>query len=179
MNRRTIAITAAATLAAALPLAAQQETRPAAEPLRQARMVVLFIDSASLQPDELARAVDVSKKYVLAETDPSVVMAVLSHDGMTVQVKQDFTADADALLKALDSVRPVAPGATSADPGTQAARLETAIKTFTGLPQKKVLVCFTRGANGDSRELQSAIQAALHANFAIYPIDVRGIQPAK
>ncbi|MBE7181072.1 MAG: VWA domain-containing protein, partial [Terriglobus roseus] len=65
--------------------------------LRDHRLIVLFFDTASMQPDDIDRAVDAADDYINKKMAPADLVAVASL-GTTLSLDHDFTADKQALL---------------------------------------------------------------------------------
>ena len=73
--------------------------------------------------------------------------------------------------------------ATGANTGTaseadRAKALEQAVGMLGKLPEKKALVYFGTPAPGSPEQLEATVKAAIKANVAFYPIDVRGLAAA-
>ena len=66
------------------------------------RLVVLFFDLSSMQPDEIERATVSAQKYVDTQMAPADVVAIISL-GNSPNVDQDFTADRAQLKKVLQA----------------------------------------------------------------------------
>src|SRR6185437_14460470 len=67
------------------------------EELRNHRLIVMFFDLTSMQPEDLERCVDAAKDFLRTKMEPADLVALVSL-GDTLNVDQDFTADKDALL---------------------------------------------------------------------------------
>ena len=77
----------------------------------------MFFDITSMQPDDLERAQDAAKDYINKQMHPADLVAVVSLDD-TLSLDQDFTANKDLLLKAVNDYAGTQgagyqPGATS------------------------------------------------------------------
>lgn len=193
-------------------LGSQAPTKPApagteasASPLRDRRLIVLFFDLTSMQPDEIDRAATAAQKYVDQQMAPADLVSVLSL-GSSLQVNQDFTADRAALKKVLQGFnlgggQGFEEGLTGTTEGTPDAgqpftaddteynifntdrRLEalrSIADKLTRIEQKKALIYFSSGMDRtgieNQSELRAAINAAIRANMAIYTMDIRGLQ---
>src|SRR5579883_3067796 len=88
------------------PVPAAPSAPPAApvqaEDLKHHRLIVLFFDLSSMQPDDTDRAVEAAQKYVDQQMSPADLVGVVSL-GSNFQVNLDFTADRDQLRKVLRS----------------------------------------------------------------------------
>ena len=69
----------------------------APEALRDHRLIVMFFDLSSMQPEDIDRAVEAAQDYVNKKMQPADLVALVSlADSLTMD--QDFTADKAALL---------------------------------------------------------------------------------
>ena len=67
------------------------------EDLRNHRLIVMFFDLTSMQPEDLDRCVDAAKAFLKTKMQPADLVALVSL-GDTLKVDQDFTADKNALI---------------------------------------------------------------------------------
>ena len=67
------------------------------EELRNHRLIVMFFDLTSMQPEDLERSVDAAQAFLKAKMQPADLVALVSL-GDTLNVDQDFTADKNALI---------------------------------------------------------------------------------
>jgi VWFA-related protein len=169
------------------------------------RLVVLLFDISSMQPDEVQRAVDSATSYSQEQMTPADLVAVATI-GSTIDVLTDFTADREVVQSALQSLAysdgTAVPPATAETAATDEADAEatatdeTGFETFNNdvrlralkviadtlapIDQKKAILYFSAGmgrAGEDNQvELRAAINAAVRANAAIYPVDARGLE---
>jgi len=72
----------------------------ASDAFRNHRLIVLFFDLSSMEPDEIDRAAQAGLKYVDKQMAPADLVSVVSL-GNALQVNQDFTADHALLTQAL------------------------------------------------------------------------------
>ncbi len=95
----------------------ESEGSPTSNPQRH--YVVLFFDNSSMDFGQQAQARDAAAKFIDANAGPNRVMAVIEFGG-TLQVAQNFTADAARLKQAVAGVKSsaVASNAPSADSST-------------------------------------------------------------
>ena len=173
--------------------------------LRDRRLIVMFFDMTSMQPEEIDRAVEAGRKFVKEQMTPADMVGVVSLSS-SIQVNQDFTTDRDALDKAIARLSPTigagfeegATGDTEDTPDTGQAftpdeteynvfntdrrleALEALAESLSRIEQKKSIVYFSSGLNGTGAEnqaqLRNAVNRAIRANVAIYPMDLRGLQ---
>lgn len=175
------------------------------EVVRDRRMIVLFFDLTSMQPQELLRSTDSAKKFLKEQMSPADLVAVVSFGNLLV-LKTDFTNDRDALYSAVDSLIPgkessLATNAASAsdavteDNGSSFTADDTEFNTFNtdrklaaleglagmlgSIPGKKSVMQFTGGitqSGEDNRsEMQAATIAANKNNVSFYTVDARGL----
>ena len=185
--------------AAARPAAA--EARPIVD-MKDRRLIVLFYDLGSMQPDEVTRAVQSGRDYVEKKISPADILAVASLT-TSLSIDQDFTTDRDALLAALNRLSPVegSTAAASADAETapdtgnsfvaddsefnifntdrRLDALRSIADVLAGIEQKKSVIYFSGGVTQSGMDNQAAmrtlIDRAVRANVSIYAADTRGL----
>ncbi len=173
--------------------------------VKDRRLIVLFFDLSSMEPDEVDHAVTAAEHYVDNQMVPADLVSIVSL-GNTVTVNQDFTSDHAQLKKILQgfnagSGQGFEAGSTGTTGGTQDTgqsftaddtefnifnadrRLEalrTIAKQLEHVDQKKSLIYFSSGLDRtgieNQSELRAAVNAAVRANLAIYTMDIRGLQ---
>ncbi len=172
--------------------------------LRNHRLVVLFFDLTSMQPEDLTRSVEAAQNYINRQMQPADLVAAVSLDS-ALNVDQDFTANKQLLLTAVARYSGTqqagyAPGATSTTNQVEDASSFTAdeseyndlntdrqlfalaqiAKSLAYINQKKSLLYFSGGIQRDGIEnqasLRAATNAAVRANLSIYSMDMRGLQ---
>ncbi len=172
--------------------------------MRNHRLVILFFDLTSMQPDDLTRSVEAAKNYINRQMQAADLVAAVSLNA-SLNVDQDFTANKQALLAAVssyDSTQQAGfqPGATTTTNQTEDASSFTPdeseyndintdrqlyaiaqiAKSLAYINQKKALLYFSGGIQRDGIEneasLRSATNAAVRANLSIYSADMRGLQ---
>lgn len=166
------------------------------------RLIVLFFDLSSMQPEDLDRAAASARKYIDDEMSAADLIAIASLS-QALEVDQDFTADKPALHKVLDRFTGVEGTAeTSAeevdateDPADlpldeselslfnndrRLRALQVLAEAVAPVQQKKSIIYFSSGmsrSGSDNQiELRATVNAAVRANAAIYAIDTRGLQ---
>jgi VWFA-related protein len=167
------------------------------------RLIVLFFDLSSMQPEDLDRAAGSARKYIDEEMSAADLVAIASLS-QALEVDQDFTADKAALHRVLDRYTGVEgtedPAATDeVDPVDDPAdlpldeselnlfnndrrlrALQVLAETLASVQQKKSIIYFSSGmsrSGSDNQiELRATVNAAVRANAAIYAIDTRGLQ---
>ncbi len=172
---------------------------------RDHRIVVLFFDLTSMQPEEIERAVQAAQKFVDKQMTPSDMVAVISL-ASSLQVNQDLTSDHDLLDKALARMNPSSGGgfdegltgdtegtADTAQPFTpddteynifntdrRLEALQSLADSLSRIEQKKSVIYFSSGMDKtgieNQSQLRNAINRAVRGNVAIYPMDMRGLQ---
>ena len=174
-------------------------------PLKDRRLIILFFDLSSMQPDEIDQATAAAQNYVDMQMVPADLVAVVSL-GNTLSVNQDFTSDRALLNKALQAFSPGAgagfqEGSTGTTEGTaetggaftvddteynifntdrRLQALRSIAEKLATINEKKSLIYFSSGMDRtgieNQSQLRSATNAAVRANMAIYTMDIRGLQ---
>ena len=174
------------------------------EDLRNHRLIVMFFDLTSMQPEDLDRSVDAAQAFLRAKMQAADLVALVSL-GDTLKVDQDFTADKNALIHEVAVYNGAegqgfAGGANSnsnqvedttgytpdeseyndLNTDRELFALRAISKSLEKITEKKSLLYFSGGISRDGIEnqasLRSAINAAVRANLAIYSVDTRGLQ---
>lgn len=172
--------------------------------LRNHRLIVIFFDLTSMQPEDVERAQEAARDYIDKQMHPADLVAVVSLNE-TLSLDQDFTANKQLLLHAVNSYSGTqaggfAPGATSTTNQVEDATsftpdeeeyndintdrelfaIEDIAKSLRYLDEKKSLLYFSGGIQRDGIEnqasLDAAINAAVRSNLAVYSVDARGLQ---
>ncbi len=184
--------------------AASQEAL-ATRPLKDRRLVILFFDLSSMQPDEVDRATTAAQNYVDKQMVAADLVSVVSL-GDTLAVNQDFTSDRALLKKALQNFNLGAgggfeEGSVGSTEGTaetggsftvddteynifntdrRLQALRSIADKLSHIEEKKSLIYFSSGMDRtgieNQSQLRSATNAAVKANMAIYTMDIRGLQ---
>ena len=193
------------TLAAILKPDLIAKSTQATVDMRGRRLIVLFFDLSSMQPEELGRAVKAAHDYVDQRLSPSDLIAVASFS-TSLQVVQDFTADAAQLTQVIDGFGPngaagFADGAAgdaedTPDDGSaftaddtefnlfntdrRLDALQTLADQLAGIEQKKSVIYFSSGMSQQGQDnqvqLRRTVDRANRANVSIYAADMRGLQ---
>ncbi len=182
-----------ATVSGKAPTIAQMLDRSigaTADQLRDHRLIVLFFDVASMQPEDIDRAVDGAKDYINKKMAPADLVAVASL-GTTLSLDHDFTADKTALLQAVgkfngstDSQGLAAGGTTGSTDGTaddassfaaddteytnlntdrELYAIQTIAKSLERVDQRKSMLYFSGGLSRSGIENQASIRSATNA----------------
>ena len=177
----------------------------APEALRDHRLIVMFFDVSSMQPEDIDRAVDSATDYVNKKMQPADLVALVSLDtGLTMD--QDFTSNKDALLRELKKLNGTdgsgfAGGGDGTTDGTsddgssftaddseynslntdrELYAIQSIAKSLERVEQKKSMMYFSGGLTRNGIENQASLRmatnAAVKANMAIYAVDTRGLQ---
>jgi len=180
--------------------------RPSANvDMRGRRLIVLFFDLSSLQPEELERAVKAAHEYVEHKRSDADLIAIASFS-TSLQVVQDFTADAETLGNAIEGFEsnnaagfdsgltgdvedtPDIGNAFTADDtefnifntDRRLEALRTLADQLAGIDQKKSLIYFSSGMSQQGQDnqvqLRRTVDRANRANVSIYAADMRGLQ---
>ena len=175
------------------------------EAFRNHRLIVLFFDLSSMEPDEIDRAAQAGLKFVDKQMAPADLVSVVSL-GNTLQVNQDFTSDHALLTHALQaftagSSEGFDAGSTGTTEGLsdtgsaftaddtefnifntdrRLQALRSVAESLSKVDQKKSLIYFSGGIDRtgieNQSQLRAAINASVKANLAIYAADIRGLQ---
>ncbi|HXE06885.1 MAG TPA: VWA domain-containing protein [Acidobacteriaceae bacterium] len=176
------------------------------EELKDRRLIVMFFDLSSMQPEDVERAVDAAKDYInnhMAPADMAASVSLVSG----LNMDQDFTNDKQALLRAVskydgsegsgfaggsegggtdgtsdDSSSFVADDSefNSLNTDRQLYAIRTVCKSIEKVEQKKSMLYFSGGLSRQGIENQASIRAATNecvkADTALYAVDTRGLQ---
>jgi VWFA-related protein len=174
------------------------------EDLRNHRLIVMFFDLTSMQPEDLERSVDAAQQFLRTKLQPADLVALVSL-GDTLSVDQDFTADKDALINEVGAYNGTegqgfAEGANAntnqvedttgytpdeseyndVNTDRELFALKAISQSLAKISEKKSLLYFSGGISRDGIEneasLRAAINAAVRADLAIYSVDTRGLQ---
>ena len=174
------------------------------EELRNHRLIVMFFDLTSMQPEDLERSVEAAQAFLKTKMQPADLIALVSL-GDTLTVDQDFTADKDTLIREVGAYNGTEGQgfAQGANANTNQAEDTTAYtpdeseyndlntdrelfalraiaQSLAKINEKKSLLYFSGGISRDGIEneasLRSAINAAVRADLSIYSVDTRGLQ---
>ncbi len=173
--------------------------------LRDHRLIVLFFDLSSMQPEDVDRAVDAAKDYINKKMQAADLVAVVSMS-TGVSMDQDFTSDKTLLLNKVGSYNGTegtgfAMGTTGTSAGTaddassyvaddteynslntdrELYAIRDIAKSLERVDQRKSLLYFSGGLTRNGIENQASMRAATNeavkANMAIYSVDSRGLQ---
>ncbi|HLW53357.1 MAG TPA: VWA domain-containing protein [Candidatus Angelobacter sp.] len=179
--------------------------KDAGEALSNKRVIVLFFDLGSMNPDETQRAVEAAKKYVQKKMTASDMIAIISL-ASSLRLDQDFTNDPARLLRVLnrftlsegqgmdngptgdaDGIEETGNAYTpdeseynqfNTDRKLQA--LQSISQVLSHFNQKKSIIYFSSGMTQTGIEnevaLRAAVNAAIKSNVAIYTLDARGLE---
>jgi VWFA-related protein len=174
------------------------------EDLRNHRLIVMFFDLTSMQPEDLDRCVAAARAFLTSKMQPADLVALVSL-GDTLKVDQDFTSDRDALANEVGIYNGTEGQGFGQGAGANTNQVEDTSgytpdeseyndlntdrelfalraisKSLAKITEKKSLLYFSGGISRDGIEnqasLRSAINAAVRANLAIYSVDTRGLQ---
>jgi VWFA-related protein len=176
--------------------------RPGDIRYRDRRLMAMYFDMSAMPVPDQVRAEAAAFKFIRTQMLPADLMAILSFDGASVKVAQDFTDNKLDLETAINKLFVVDEGLgettnddSTADTGAafgeddsefnlfttdrQLGALQTAVKMLGQLNEKKVLVYFASGLqlNGidNQAQFQATTNAAIRANVSFYPVDARGL----
>ena len=172
--------------------------------LRNHRLIVMFFDITSMQPEDLERAQDAARNYINRQMHPADLVAVVSLD-QSLSLDRDFTANKQLLLNAVNAYSGTQgsgfqAGATSTTNQVEDTTSFTADEqeyndvntdrelfafadiahSLAYINEKKSLLYFSGGIQRDGIEnqasLHAAINASVRANMSIYSVDARGLE---
>jgi len=174
--------------------------------LRNHRLIVMFFDVISMQPEDVTRAVDAAKKYVNTQMGPADLVALMSLN-TSLTLDQDFTTDKPALIKALSMYDATdAQGFAAGNQGgttngtsdssadftadesefndlntdRELYAIQTIAQSLSRINQKKAMLYFSGGLTRQGIENQASLRAATNAavksNLSIYSVDSAGLQ---
>lgn len=175
------------------------------EQLRDHRLIVMFFDLSSMQPEDIDRAVEGARDYINKKMQPADLVAMVSLAN-SLTMDQDFTADKASLLKTLgkyDGTQStgLANGTDGTTDGTsddsssftaddseynslntdrELFAIRTIARSLERVDQRKSMLYFSGGVTRQGIENQASMRAATNeavkANMAIYAVDTRGLQ---
>ncbi|HET8635310.1 MAG TPA: VWA domain-containing protein [Acidobacteriaceae bacterium] len=172
------------------------------EELRNHRLIVMFFDLVSMQPEDIERAQDAARNYINKQMKPADIVAVVSLD-TELSIDQDFTQNKQLLLNAVNSYSGASAQGLGSDTSTNQVEdatsyspdesefndlntdrelfaIATISKSLAGIQEKKSMLYFSGGIQRNGIEnqasLRSAINAAVRANLSIYSVDSRGLE---
>jgi VWFA-related protein len=174
--------------------------------LRDHRLIVMFFDLSSMQPEDIDRAVQSAQDYVNKKMQPADLVALVSM-ATGLSMDHDFTSDKAALLKGLGKYNGTEgtgfangneggnSGGTSDDASSFTAddseynslntdrelyAIRAIAKSLERVDQRKSMLYFSGGLTRQGIENQASMRAATNeavkANMAIYSIDSRGLE---
>ena len=174
------------------------------EDLRNHRLIVMFFDLTSMQPEDLDRCVEAARDFLNKKMQPADLVALVSL-GDDLKVDQDFTSDKAALANEVGMYNGTegqgfAQGANAnsnqvedttgytpdeseyndLNTDRELFALRAISKSLEKITEKKSLLYFSGGISRDGIEneasLRAAINSAVRANLSIYSVDTRGLQ---
>ncbi len=174
--------------------------------LRDHRLIILFFDLSSMQPEDIDRSVEAAQKYINSQMQPADLVAVVSL-ATSLSMDQDFSADKSTLLRAVGKYNGTQGtgfangGQTGATDGTadnastfaaddteynslntdrELFAIATIARSLEKIDQRKSLLYFSGGLTRNGIENQASMRAATNeavkANMSIYSVDSRGLQ---
>jgi VWFA-related protein len=174
--------------------------------LRDHRLIVMFFDLSSMQPEDIDRAVESAQDYVNKKMQPADLVALVSM-ATALSMDQDFTTDKAALLKGLGKYNGTEgtgfangneggnSGGTADDASSftsddseynslntdrELYAIRTIAKSLERVDQRKSMLYFSGGLTRQGIENQASMRAATNeavkANMAIYSVDSRGLE---
>ncbi len=175
------------------------------EALKDHRLIVLFFDLSTLQPEDLDRAVEAATDYINKSMQPADLVAVVSLS-TSLSLDQDFTANKQVLLQKVAAYNGsegtgFANGTTGGSDGTadnaasftaddteyndlntdrELFAIRDIARALEHTDGRKSLLYLSGGLSRNGIENQASLRAATNeavkANMAIYSVDSRGLQ---
>ena len=174
------------------------------EDLLNHRLIVMFFDLTSMQPEDLDRCVKAARDFLTNKMQPADLVALVSL-GDTLKVDQDFTSDRAALANEVGIYNGTEGQGFAQGANTNSNQVEDTTgytpdeseyndlntdrelfalraisKSLEKITEKKSLLYFSGGISRDGIEnqasLRAAINSAVRANLSIYSVDTRGLQ---
>jgi VWFA-related protein len=176
---------------------------PDSNKYKDKRLLVLYFDMSSMQPEDQVRALAAAETFVRTQMTTDDLISIMRFNGGSVDILQDFSADRNRLLSILQTLI-VGEGqgsvdsiddAASADIGAafgqddsefnifntdrQLSALQTAARMLERMNEKKAFIYFSSGLrmNGvdNIAQLHATVDEAIRAGVAFWPVDARGL----
>jgi VWFA-related protein len=174
------------------------------EEMRNRRIIILFFDFTTMDPEQIDRSVTSAKRFVEKQMTPADLVGVVSLSS-ALRLDLDLTANRERIGQVLDSYtsgqgQGFEVGDTGSAEGTaetggsftaddtdynvfnsdrKLMALESLMQTLGGIQQKKSIIYFSNGISRSGIENQAALRAATavatKTNCSIYPVDIRGL----
>ena len=176
-----------------VPVSGVAPMESAQQEIQNRRLIVLFYDLTSMQPDALMRAIQSSERFLRSQMSPADLVSVVVF-GNQLRVLSNFTNNRDALMRTIQGITPGAEAAlaefanaTSAlgeenDPEDSAediiadetefnifntdrklSAVESLSELLRQIPGKKSVIHFTSGIAQTGEENRSQLEAAVDA----------------
>jgi VWFA-related protein len=167
---------------------------------RNKRLLIIYFDLSAMPIGDQLRAYQAATKYISSQMTESDTMAIMTYEGGSVRIKQDFTADRAVLRNVIDvlvygedkdgdGVRDEPDQSSAFGQGDaefnifntdrQLAALQTAVTMLRPFPEQKTLIYFGSGlrlnGNDNTAQLRATTNAAVRSNVTINPVDARGL----
>ncbi len=173
--------------------------------VRDHRLIILFFDLTSLQPEDLLRSTDAAMKYLKEQMTPADLVGIIAF-GTTMTMNRAFTNNKELLE---NEIRELIPGkdsmlaglassssdAVTEDTGAAFTADDTEFNIFNtdnkllavqmlceslaDIPGKKIVLEFSSGITQTGEENRSSVRAATDAavknNVSLYQVDARGL----
>ena len=177
-----------------IPIGSVSQPEQVRQQIRDRRLIVLFFDLTSLQPNDLTRSTLAAKQFLSKQMTPADLVGVVAF-GNQLKVVADFTNDRDLLNSAVDALLPgkesqLAALAAATSTGIDAATTEDTDAAFTAddtefnafntdrkliaiesladllkdIPGKKSVMEFTSGITQTGEDNRSQLRATTDAS---------------
>ena len=161
----------------------------------QRQYMVLFFDNSTMDFAMQSQARQAAARFIDSNAGPNRLMAIANYGG-SLQIAQNFTADADRLKKVVSGVKfsSVSPNGDDAGSALANSGLSNAAQSFgirsvilglnvmaknlAPIPGRKSLILLTAGfpvTDDLLSDVTALINVCNRSNVAVYPIDARGL----
>jgi VWFA-related protein len=179
---------------------APPQSQPGDGRFRDRRLLVLYFDLSAMPAGDQIRAYRAALTYVGSQMTPADLVSIVTYEGGSVRLKQDFTDNRESLQTTIgtliygedkdgDGVRDEPDSSSAFGQGDaefnifntdrQLSALQTTVTMLRPFPEQKALIYFGSGLrlNGtdNTAQLRATTNAAIRANVSINPVDARGL----
>jgi VWFA-related protein len=165
------------------------------------RLLVLYFDLDAMSSPQQTRALAAADKFIRTQMTKADLIAIMTYDGTSLRVLQDFSDDRERILTVIQTIAVVkaqeqidssirtgdtdsAFGQNSSEfnlfnTDRQMSALQTAAQMLGSLSEKKAIVYFSGGVNlngtDNQAQMHATANAAVRAGVSFWPVDARGL----